>query len=171
MARPGRRTNLALLLLLGAAFGSGWLAFGTGTPAPAWIVTNSDTAAVARKVGDDWPSARVRGFARKFEIDDAWTDVPAELAVPGLDRPVLLRRRAYGEILRTIIAAERAAPSEMIVVGDIFELDLAMPLALSARVGLVATDRTPAYERAFVATHPRGHIIDDLLDLPGLVLG
>jgi hypothetical protein len=139
--------------------------------APAWIVTNSDTAAVARKVKDEWPSTRVRGFARKFEIDDAWTDVPAELAVPGLERPVLLRRRAYGEILRAIVAAERATPSELIVVGDIFELDLALPLALGARVGLVAGARTPSYERAFVSGHPRGHVVDDVAEIPRLAFG
>jgi hypothetical protein len=37
--RAGRRTNLALLVLLPAAFATGWLAFGTGTVWPARIVT------------------------------------------------------------------------------------------------------------------------------------
>ncbi len=37
--RAGRRTNLALLVLLPAAFATGWLAFGTGTIWPARIVT------------------------------------------------------------------------------------------------------------------------------------
>jgi len=142
--------------------------------APAWIVTNSDTHAVARKIAaaggaDAWPPSRVRGFARKFEIDDAWTAVPAELAVPGLDRPVLLRRRAYGEILRALVEQAGASMSDLLVVGDIFELDLALPLALGARVGLVATTHTPAYERAFVAAHPRGRVIEDLAEIPRLL--
>src|SRR5690242_2847483 len=70
---------------------------------PTWIVTNSDTHAVAGKIaaldreapGVAWLTSRVRGFARKFEVDDSWTGVAAELALPGLQRPVLLRRRAY----------------------------------------------------------------------------
>jgi hypothetical protein len=37
--RAGRRTNLALLILLVGAFGSGWVAFGFGTPAPATVTT------------------------------------------------------------------------------------------------------------------------------------
>lgn len=37
--RAGRRTNLALLVLLSAAFATGWLAFGTGTVWPSRIVT------------------------------------------------------------------------------------------------------------------------------------
>src|SRR5262245_20692712 len=37
--RAGRRTNLALLVVLPAAFVTGWLAFGTGTFWPARVVT------------------------------------------------------------------------------------------------------------------------------------
>jgi hypothetical protein len=41
-----------------------------------------------------------------------------------------------------------------------------MPLPLGARVGLVTGPRTPAYERAFVAAHPRAAIIEDLAQIP-----
>lgn len=37
--RAGRRTNLALLVLLVGAFGTGWLAFAAGTPTPARLAT------------------------------------------------------------------------------------------------------------------------------------
>jgi FMN phosphatase YigB (HAD superfamily) len=139
-----------------------------------WIVTNSDTHAVAGKVaaldritpGVAWLTSRVRGMARKFEVDDAWDGAPAELALPGLDRPVLLRRRAYHDILRALLDAAGATFADLVVVGDIFELDLAMPLALGARVGLVASPHTPAYERAFVEAHPRAQMIDDLREVP-----
>jgi hypothetical protein len=139
-----------------------------------WIVTNSDTHAVAGKVaaldrdvpGVVWLTSRVRGHARKFDVDDDWAVAPAELAMPGLDRPVLLRRRAYYEILKAVLDEAGAAFADLVVVGDIFELDLAMPLALGARVGLVASPRTPAYERAFVASHPRGKVIEDLAEIP-----
>ncbi len=143
---------------------------------PTWIVTNSDTHAVAGKIaaldhetpGVAWLTSRVRGYARKFDVDDAWAITPAELAMPGLERPVLLRRRAYHDIVRTILDEESASFDDLVVVGDIFELDLAMPLALGARVGLVTSPRTPPYERAFVAAHPRATLVDDLAAIPSL---
>lgn len=145
----------------------------------AWIVTNSDTHAVASKVaaldreapGVAWLTSRVRGQARKFDVDDAWTGAPEELAVPGLDRPVLLRRHAYYDILREILAIAGAAFADLVVIGDIFELDLALPLSLGARVGLVASAHTPPYERAFVATHPRGLVIESLAEIPAYAFG
>jgi hypothetical protein len=136
----------------------------------AWIVTNSDTHAVAGKVaaldrespGVAWLTSRVRGHARKFDVDDTWAAADAELALPGLVRPVLLRRHAYYEILKAILDDAGATFQDLVVVGDIFELDLALPLALGARIGLVTSARTPAYERAYVAGHPRGRIIEHL---------
>ena len=144
-----------------------------------WIVTNSDTHAVAGKIaaldrrspGVAWLASRVRGHARKFDVDDTWTGVEAELALPGLERPILLRRAAYHEILRTILDAAGAGFADLVVVGDIFELDLAMPLALGARVGLVASPRTPSYERAFVDAHPRCRIIENLVDVAEFAFG
>ena len=145
----------------------------------AWIVTNSDTHAVAGKVaaldrdtpGVAWLTSRVRGHARKFDVDDTWTGVDAELPLPGLDRPVLLRRRAYHDILRTVLEASGATFEDLVVVGDIFELDLAMPLSLGARVGLVGSARTPGYERAFVDAHPRARMIEDLAEIPRYAFG
>lgn len=156
--------------------GAGELLRGLGGK-DAWIVTNSDTHAVAGKVaaldretpGVAWLTSRVRGQARKFDVDDAWTDVPAELALPGLERPVLLRRRNYFEILWELVREAGATFADLVVVGDIFELDLALPLALGARVNLVASPRTPAYERAFVASHPRGRVLEDLYDTAHLL--
>jgi hypothetical protein len=139
-----------------------------------WIVTNSDTHAVAGKIaaldhaapGVAWLTSRVRGYARKFDVDDSWDGVPAELAVPGLARPVLLRRRHYYNILKEVVDAASATFADLVVVGDIFELDLAMPLALGARVGLFATARTPGYERALVSGHARGRVIEHLREIP-----
>lgn len=145
----------------------------------AWIVTNSDTHAVAGKVaaldretpGVAWLTSRVRGHARKFDIDDHWTGADRELALPALNRPVLLRRRLYHDILKTILDAAGVTFAELVVVGDIFELDLAMPLALGARVALVASSRTPNYERAYVSSHPRGHVVEDLSEVPAFAFG
>jgi hypothetical protein len=146
---------------------------------PTWIATNSDTHAVAGKIalldrdvpGVAWLTSRVRGYARKFDVDDAWTGAPETLAIPGLDRPVLLRRREYHAILQQILDEAGATFADLVVVGDIFELDLAMPLSLGARIGLVTSARTPAYEREFVANHPRGALIDDLSTIPAFAFG
>ncbi len=121
--------------------------------------------------GCAWLTSRVRGHARKFDVDDSWTGAPAELALPGLERPVLLRRREYHDILKTIIDAAGATFADLVVIGDIFELDLAMPLALGARVGLVVSQHTPAYERAYVTAHPRARVIEDLAEIPGFAFG
>jgi hypothetical protein len=144
-----------------------------------WIVTNSDTHAVAGKIaaldreapGVAWLTSRVRGFARKFDVDDSWTGAPGEMTIPGLDRSVLLRRRSYFDILSEVLAEAGSSFEELVVIGDIFELDLAMPLALGARVGLVASPRTPDYERAFVTAHPRAKLIEDLSEIPAFAFG
>jgi 3-deoxy-D-manno-octulosonate 8-phosphate phosphatase KdsC-like HAD superfamily phosphatase len=134
-----------------------------------YVVTNSHTDAVARKLHDlgaEWLVPRVHGRAQKYVIDDAFALVPESLALPGLARPVLLRRKAYFDALDALRTAVGAAWSEVAVCGDIFELDLSLPLALGATVGLVVNDFTPAYERAFVEAHPRGKIVTALSQLP-----
>jgi len=144
-----------------------------------WIVTNSDTHAVAGKVaaldreapGVAWLTSRVRGMARKFDVDETWAGAQPELSMPGLERAILLRRKAYFDILSTVLTEAGSSWEELVVVGDIFELDLAMPLSLGARVGLVTSPRTPAYERAYVTAHPRAALIDDLAQIPAFAFG
>jgi phosphoglycolate phosphatase-like HAD superfamily hydrolase len=144
-----------------------------------YVITNSDTEAVAAKLerleaispGAGWLAPRVRGFARKFDLADDWTGVPAELAVPGLARPVLLRRRTYHDIIAACLAEAGGDWEELVVVGDIFELDLALPLAMGARIGLVAGARTPTYELDFVAAHPRGRVLASISDVPAFAFG
>ncbi len=141
-----------------------------------FVVTNSGTAHVARKLRalDDgsgeaaWLADRVHGDAGKFVVDDDWDRVPAELRLPTLNRPVLVRRRSYHDVLARL-CGERW--DQLVVVGDIFELDLSLPLVLGARVGLVTSPFTPPYERAFVAAHPRGRVLDSLADIPAFALG
>jgi hypothetical protein len=132
-----------------------------------WVVTNSYTEHVTAKIatvlgapGGGWLAERVRGNASKFEIDEAWTEAPQSLAIPGLQRPVLLRRHKYWSVLKGVLGGRGF--DQLAVVGDIFELDLAMPLALGARVGLVAGPNTPPHEIAFVAGHSRGRVLRSL---------
>jgi FMN phosphatase YigB (HAD superfamily) len=146
-------------------------------PEPLWVVTNSHTEAVQAKIralgvrpdgGNDLLplSERVIGRARKYMLDDSWVDVPESMSLPGLARPVLLRRRAYYEVLDRLRLAAGAEWADITVVGDIFELDLALPLAAGARVGLLANAHTPAWERAYLRDHPRGAVLLDLAEVP-----
>lgn len=142
-----------------------------------YVVTNSHTDPVQAKIrtlGDggeslDWWLPRVRGSAQKYAVDDQFDAVDAEMELPGLSRPVLLRRRLYHDAVASLLAASGASWADLLVVGDIFELDLAMPLAMGARVGLVVNEFTPEYERAFVETHPRGTVLRSLQDVLPLV--
>ncbi len=143
-----------------------------------WVVTNSHTEPVQRKIrllADGGPllalAERVVGRARKYVVDPTFDAVPEALTLPGLSRPVLLRRRAYHEVLARLLAEAGADWPELAVVGDIFELDLALPLAMGARVALVAGPHTPAYERAFLEAHPRGAVLEAIAEVPGWVRG
>jgi len=147
----------------------------TGTAT--YVVTNSHTTPVQEKIrslgeepdGDNalgWLVDRVHGRAKKYILDASFSDVPESMALPDLSRPVLLRRRHYYEVLDALRQQEGVEWSDVVVVGDIFELDLALPLAMGARVGLVLGTFTPAYERAFLEAHPRGATLNSLDEIP-----
>lgn len=138
-----------------------------------YIVTNSDAEPVRAKLSElvanagashtiGWIVDRVYGNARKYLIDEALTEVPAELEVPGLSRPVLLRRRRYFEVLDELRRRHGVEWSDVRIVGDTFELDGALPLALGATFGFLVNPRTPAYEQEFLASCPHAKILHNL---------
>lgn len=147
------------------------------TGSKTFIVTNSHTEPVRQKVqsldngaGDlQWLVERVYGRAKKYVIDDDFSTVPNEMRLEGLNRPVLLRRRKYYEVLGELLSSNGLDWSDLVVVGDIFELDLALPLAMGATVGLVVNQFTPEYEKAFVSTHSRGKLLKSLDEIPQLI--
>lgn len=146
-----------------------------------YIVTNSDPDTVRRKLreldasSDDAPSIawlldRVHGGARKYVVDatqhlDGHPAIAATLDVPGLERPVHVRRPSYFAVLDDIRRRHEVTWSDLRVVGDIFELDGALPIALGAWFGLLANDHTPQYERDFLTRHPRGRILHSIEDI------
>jgi phosphoglycolate phosphatase-like HAD superfamily hydrolase len=150
---------------------------------PVFVVTNSRTAHVEAKIASLVPQLKdrisVRGDARKFVLtepeqpDEAWAKVPSELHVAGLTRPIYPRRGAYYEQLRKIWAETNGSAATTLVCGDIFELDLALPAELGARIHLVARPETPDYERRAARGRPAGSVSADLggllevLELPG----
>jgi hypothetical protein len=146
-----------------------------------WVVTNSATDPVRDKVralsaqGDptelDWMVERVHGFGKKYVIDPDFDLVPEVMTLPGLSRPVLLRRKKYHDLLDGLRTSIDAAWSDVTVVGDIFELDLALPFHMGATVGLMVNEFTPDYEKAFLDEHPRGVLLHSMEEAAAFVRG
>lgn len=146
-----------------------------------YVVTNSHTEPVSHKIAQlghnadgtndlSWLLPRVHGRARKYMIDADFQGLPESMHLPGLKRPVLLRRKFYVETLEALRTQHGCAWDDVTVVGDIFELDLAVPLALGAQVVLVSNAHTPAYEKAFVNAHPRATLASGLDEVESLLL-
>ncbi len=141
-----------------------------------YVVTNSHTEPVQTKIRHldqeantntlGWLIERVHGRAKKYVVDTSFTTVPESFELPGLSRPVLLRRPRYFEILEGLRQKDGVRWENIAVVGDIFELDLALPLALGARVALAVNPFTPEYEKDFLQQHPRGQLLTDLSEIP-----
>jgi phosphoglycolate phosphatase-like HAD superfamily hydrolase len=132
--------------------------------AQVWVVTNSHTDTVADLLDGLDLSGRERlrviGHAGKFSIcgcepPDARFEALSECATfDGIARGVLLRRGKYFDVLRAVWDETDTPPQQTLVAGDIFELDLAMPAALGARVQLVLRAGTLRSERAAVERLP-----------------
>ncbi len=144
-----------------------------------YIVTNSSTEAVCKKMarlGELYPKLarpgiQVIGGAKKYVVRGQPEHVPGRLAMPGLDRYIYLHRSAYYSILEDIREENNISWEDMAVIGDIFELDLAMPLVLGTKIGLVANQFTPQYERDFITSHPtRATLINSLSEVLPFVL-
>lgn len=138
---------------------------------PVFVVTNSATDHVREKIGALGVAAArdlpVHGDARKFAVEPSRRDDPRFAALPesetieGLPRPVWLRRGAYFDVLAELWDATGAGPETTLVCGDIYELDLAMPARLGARVHQVARPQTPEHERE--AARRAGGTVSDTL--------
>jgi hypothetical protein len=153
------------------------------TSTPVFVVTNSRTDHVSAKLDQLAPRGRsqitVRGDARKFVLgdpenaDETWSRVPEQRELPGLSRPIQVRRGAYYDQLRRIWSETGTDAASTLVCGDIFELDLALPAELGARVHLVARPDTPEYERRAARSRVGGSVSQELsgllevLELPG----
>lgn len=143
---------------------------------PVFIVTNAHPEMVALKLATLNPRGRerlaVRGEARKFvlgparDADARFLNLPETARLPGLPRPIYLRRGPYYETLRAIWAQTGTSPEETLLCGDIYELDLAMPSALGVRVHLVEGPGVAPWEKAAVlALGERGGASDTLRPL------
>lgn len=141
---------------------------------PTFVVTNSRTDVVAEKIDALGVTRRDRivvfGDAKKYVIsepdapDPRFSAVPESRRLPGLaERPIYLRRGKYFSVLAKICAQLGIQPAELLVVGDIFELDLALPAELGASIQLVTRPDTAAYEKEAVLSYgERGQLSPSL---------
>ena len=160
--------------------------FLNGQAGQVYVVTNSHTEAVQGKIqyledlrlkGDQAeivPSLfplieRVFGRAQKYIVDPSFDLVPESLSLPGLNRPVLLRRKHYFEVLDRLRQEAQVEWSQVWVFGDIFELDLSLPIALGASVGLMSNQFTPQWEIDYLTAHERGYVLSSLEEVLALV--
>jgi FMN phosphatase YigB (HAD superfamily) len=120
------------------------------------ILTNSETVQVQQKLslllGADY-GITVVGNAKKYQVDSGWTVMTETMTIPGLPRPVYLRRKKYNDALDAI---RRQTGSVDTVVGDIWELDLALPESQRIRTVLVTSRNTPTWEQANYDNHTNG---------------
>lgn len=141
---------------------------------PTFVVTNARTDAAQKKLRTLGPVGidriEVHGDARKFIVgeaestDERFARVPERLSLPGLERPVFPRRGRYFDALASIMRRVGASPEEVLVCGDIYELDLSLPLELGMQVHLVTGPKAPAaHEIAWLERYgARSSHADDL---------
>jgi FMN phosphatase YigB (HAD superfamily) len=121
---------------------------------PTFVVTNARTDAAQKKLRTLGPvgldKIEVHGDARKFVVgdptatDERFSCVREQVLLPGLERPVFPRRGRYFDALAAIMQRVGAAPEEVLVCGDIYELDLSLPLELGMQVHMVTGPKPPA---------------------------
>jgi FMN phosphatase YigB (HAD superfamily) len=125
-----------------------------------FVVTNAATDHVRNgleRIG--FSNIPVIGDARKYVVDQSWDGVPLLVQPDGFPRPVMLRRKDYSEVLAGI----GASPEDTTVVGDIYELDLALPDHLEMKiVQIVNGGLTPEHEIDYMRAHPRGSLVEGL---------
>jgi hypothetical protein len=158
------------------------------------IVSNTDTKFINRRLrdlfGDDNPltaKISVQSGAGKFRICElSWDDQAAvsteatrrfqalpvaysEKPLPQTERPIYLRRGGYFEAINQVLKGDFDALTNTVFCGDIWEMDLAMPFALGAKVHLLdraAPFETYDYERQALAAYgDRGKTSADLFGL------
>jgi hypothetical protein len=140
------------------------------------VLTNSLGDKVQRHLatlalGDE---VAVLGDTRQYEMDPGWTQhFPhpefGRIQVWLLDElhRIDLRRPAYHRALVQVLEED---PS-IAVVADTFSLPGALPLMMGIPFFLLCTSYTPEWCTRAVESHPLGHVLDDLAELPGALLG
>lgn len=144
------------------------------TGLPVFVVTNATPEVVREKIDvlglADKSRVSIHGDAKKYvisgvgEADALFDGLPETIRVSGLDeRPVYVKRGKYYRALRDIWTRLGVSPNELLLAGDIWELDLSLPAELGFEVQLVSRPDTPPHEIAAVrALGARGGVSESL---------
>ena len=114
---------------------------------------------------------RVHGEAGRQMVEPMLQVCVPELTIPGLERPVLLHRARYHRFLQQLLHEAEAKWSDLWVVGDIWELDGALPWVLGATVVMIDNGVMPDYERHWLARQERIHITETLTGARKILFG
>jgi hypothetical protein len=111
----------------------------------------------------DWDSSIPKDTRKKFH------SLPVVDSHPSIDRPVYIRRGMYFESICNAFNNDLKDLDKMVFCGDIWEMDLAMPYALGAKIHLIErAEPFPTYDferKATLHDMKRGKISDDLSGL------
>jgi len=136
-------------------------------PEPVYIVSSSSEKLLywkIRTLGTEyrWVLSRAMGDANKYGIADTLNGVPETFQLPEYYRPIFIRRHQYYWMLDGLRRQHQVEWSDMLVIGDIFEADGALPFALGARFALMLREKSLQHEVNFLRSHPRGMVISGL---------
>jgi len=126
------------------------------------IATNSKTDSVEKKLNQLTNyKIPIIGNAKKYEIDNIVVTVPESINLENFPRPIFLRRLYYYNILNEFNSKNTT------VIGDIYELDLALPEYLKFKTIQIETPTTPKYEkeRKNTLTHSFAKDYDTILTI------
>jgi hypothetical protein len=141
--------------------------FGDGNPLTAKISVQSGAGKfrICELSWEDQATVSTEATSRFQALPVAYGEKP----LPETERPIYLRRGAYFEAINRVLASDFDALTNTVFCGDIWEMDLAMPYALGAKVHLLdraAPFDTYSYERrALVGYGDRGKMSADLSGL------
>lgn len=130
-----------------------------------YVVTNSSTDDVSGRISrlpSDHSKIRVLGGAKKYVVANDFEALPKTITISGLERPVYLRRQNYNNTLDKILQEQNTDAPRTAVIGDIWELDLALPQYLGMHIGLTPNPTTPQYEKDVVINYSRGFVSNSL---------
>lgn len=90
--------------------------------------------------------------AGKLEIDNDYKELPKKLCPTGFNAPrdILLRRKRYHQVIDFLKDEKGFYPSITTVVGDIYELDLALPDYLNYNVVQIENGYSKEHEREYL---------------------
>ena len=116
--------------------------FGDGNPVTANISVQSDAGKfrICELNWDDQAAVSVEAKRRFQALPVAY----GEKLLTETERPIYLRRAAYFEAINRVLAGDFDALTNTVFCGDTWEMDLAMPYALGAKVHLL--DRATPFE-------------------------